>query len=182
MMQMKLFELFDTNDFINLVTEFGEESVVKFSETIIGITYDYGANSYIDLLKKVKDFNLRQVINTSSRFIQLIDYCVDNDLFINKISFIYPIPKESTEYLEDYIENINSSTGAEKLTNKLKFFKEVNWIISDECIDLQSISFQLIEQNSKLYTDVQLYNNGVLLVDDQSVLPEVEKIINTIYM
>ncbi|PGT73599.1 hypothetical protein [Priestia megaterium] len=182
MMQMKLFELFDTEETLNkLLSIFGEKSVIKFSNEIIGITYDYGANSYIDVLKKVKELNLRQIINTSTMFINTIDYCVNNELFINKINFIYPIQPESTQYLDDYLEKINATTGTEKQENKLKLFKEIDWIISDECIDLQSISFQLVDEKS-LYTDVQFFNNGVLLIDEESVISEVAELIKYIYL
>jgi hypothetical protein len=182
MMQMKLFELFDAEGTFNKVVDtFGKESVIEFSNNIIGITYDYGANSYINVLKKVKDFNLRQVINTSSRFVKVMDYCISNNLYINEINFIYPIPKESVQYLDDYLEKINATFGEEKQANKIRLFKEIDWIISDECIDLQSLSFQFVDDDG-LYRNVQLYSNGLLLLDDKSVIKNVAELIGDIYL
>ncbi|MCM3107666.1 hypothetical protein [Bacillus velezensis] len=180
MLQMKLFELFNNEEtFEHLKEIFKEDSLIYFSENIIGITYDYGLNDYVDLLKKVKNLNLRQVIISSSKFMNLIDSCVKGNLFINKLKFIDPIPAESIEYVDDYIQKINRSTGIEKEKSKINLFKEIDWIILDECIDIQFVSLQITDKIG-IYTNVQLYNNGVLLIDDISILSEVTNLIKEI--
>ncbi|WP_394532806.1 hypothetical protein C1N83_27970 (plasmid) [Priestia aryabhattai] len=180
MMQVKLFELFDTKEaFDKLLLIFEEETIIKFSNKIIGITYNYTDNSYIDVLKKVKDLNLRQVINTSTIFINIINYCVSNSLFINGINFVYPVQEDSIGYLEDYLQKINSAEGLEKQGNKLKLFKEIDWIISDECIDLRSISFEF---EKEMYTKVEFFNNGVILIGNSSVIEEVRNLVRYIYL
>ncbi|MEK5036909.1 hypothetical protein [Sporosarcina sp. FSL K6-3457] len=178
MMQFKLFELLDNESTYNdLISLFGKQAVYKFSNSIIGITYDYGANNYVEILKKVKNFNLRQVIITSSSFLRAINYGVDKDIQINEIKFIYPILPESVIQVQDYIEMINATEGEEKKYNKNKLFKEIDWITSDECIDIKCISFDL-KNEEQLYYKTELYNNGVLLVNDKTIIKNVAEFIN----
>ncbi|KXY39778.1 hypothetical protein AT257_21945 [Bacillus cereus] len=182
MMQLKLFELLDNEETLNeLLGIFGRESVVSFSDKIIGINYDYGVNSYIGVLQKVRGLNLRQLIVTSSSFINMIDFCVKEDLFINNIKFIYPVPKENIEYVDDYLEKINAASGSEKRALKVNLFKEIDWITFDECIDVKSISIQMQGVDSPIYIDVELYNNGVLLINDEHVIENVKDLLNNIF-
>ncbi|WML43132.1 hypothetical protein [Neobacillus sp. PS3-40] len=181
MMQLKLFELFDTDKTLKeLNILFGEQSVIKFSNSIIGITYDYSTNNYIKVLQKVKDLNMRQVIVTSSVFLNVIDYSVKHDLFINDLKFIYPISKEKISYVDKYIELINSTSGLEKDSYKTKLLKEIDWIISDKSIDIKNITIQMQNDDSPIYYNFELYNNGVLLIDDDSILMSATNLMNNI--
>jgi hypothetical protein len=181
MMQLKLFEMFDTDKTMKeLNILFGEQSVINFSTSIIGITYDYSTNNYINVLQKVKDLNMRQVIVTSTAFLNVIEYSVKHNLFINDLKFIYPISKETVSYVDKYIEFINSTSGLEKDSYKTKLFKEIDWIISDKSIDIKNISIQMTNDDSPIYINFELYNNGVLLIDDESILESVINLMNNI--
>lgn len=168
-MQMKLFETFeDTNITIEeLKQEFDEKNIYEFHSKILGITYDYHGSSYVQLLKKVRNFNIRQVIVTSTNFLKLIDYCVENNVKLNQINFIFPVTKESEEIVNSHLEKINSLSHLDKKMYKDFLFKEIDWIVSDECIDIKYISFD-IKDNKGLYSTVQLYNNGVLISEESS--------------
>ncbi|MFJ5622934.1 hypothetical protein ACIQD3_09385 [Peribacillus loiseleuriae] len=181
MMQIKIFEQFDqTKTYNELLTRFDSNSIIKFNDAIIGVTYDYGANNYVSVLQKVSELNLRHLIINSKTFINMIDYAVSNDLFLKSIKFVDPITVESVEFVNDYLERINGSTDEKKHLNKEKLFNELKWITSDECIDIKSICVQMRGENNPIYTDVELYNNGVLLVNHKRVLKQVISLVKSI--
>jgi len=181
MIQVKLFELFEVkNTYQELIEIFSKDRVIKFTNNIIGITYDYSSNNYISILQKVKDLNLRQFIVNSNPFFNMIDFCVKMDFFINNVKFIYPISEESVQFVDDHLERINDTKGKEKVINRNKLFNELDWITSDECIDIKSISIQVSNGVIPIFNEVELYNNGVLLIGDENTLDTVTLMIEEI--
>ncbi|MBE7114030.1 hypothetical protein FT641_15895 [Bacillus paranthracis] len=183
MIQLKLFELFNPNDGTaeNLLGIFGKEDVIKFSDKYIGIAYDYDKSTYVDILRKTKELNLRQVIVTSRTFFELVNYSIKHDFTLNEIKFVYPIADESVEFVNRYLQEINALVGEEKNNYKQQLFEELDWIVSDECIDIKVLSLHAKFPESPLYIKIELYNNGVLLINSRKILGTMIDMIKQIF-
>ncbi|MGE7636065.1 hypothetical protein ACQKMZ_28620 [Bacillus paramycoides] len=56
---------------------------------------------------------------------------------------------------------------------KNRLFNELDWLIYDECIDIEKLSILTKFGNSRLYKKVELYSNGVVTVNSDYVSDEV---------
>ncbi|MCG7313427.1 hypothetical protein MHL30_09560 [Priestia flexa] len=172
MLQLKLFENFSCleDELVEIQETFSDESVIFFNEKYIGVTYNYDTNNYVSLMKKIKKFkNIRQVIMGSSNFFNLINYAIEKDFTISELKFVSQISNESVEFVQEYLEKINSAEKTEKNQFKEELFKELDWLIYDECIDVEKISILGQFGNSPIYRYLDLYNNGVITVDEKEV-------------
>lgn len=183
MLQFKIFELFNFSeeDIKKVQNIFVGNDVILLDENYMVITYDYATNSYIELLKKAKKVeNIRQVILTSKNFFNLINYAVNTNSSISDLKFVSQIPEESIEFVHDYIELINSSMTEKKGEFKNRLFNELDWLIYDECIDIEKLSILTKFGDSRLYKKVELYSNGVVIVNSDCVSDEVKKLVLSI--
>ncbi|USK74793.1 hypothetical protein [Peribacillus frigoritolerans] len=180
MLQLKIFENFSyKEDDLLKIQEFFPNSDVKFfNEKYIGVTYDYGINSYVSLMKRVKKIkNIRQVIVSSNNFFNLINYAIEKDFTISELKFVSQISDESVDFVTGYLDRINSADKNEKNQYKEELFKELDWLIYDECIDIEKISILGEFGETSIYKYVDLYNNGVITIEDKKLSREVEKLI-----
>ncbi len=183
MLQFKIFELFNFSeeDLKTAQNVFAGNNLVLLNKKYIAVTYDYATNSYIDLLKKAKKVdNMRQVILTSKHFFNLINYAVSTNSSITELKFVSQIPRESTEFVHDYIELINATKMEEKDKYKDGLFNELDWLIHDECIDIEKVSILTKFNNSRLYKKVELFNNGVIIVNNHSMSEEIKNLVLSI--
>jgi hypothetical protein len=180
--QIKLFELFDYEVTIEEIEKvFPSERVIKIHKNVIGITYDYSKNSYRKLLTSIKGINLRQFIVYPNRYINFINNILKQESYIKRISFIEPLPSETFDFVDNYIQKINSTNDIlMKDEYKSELFKELDWITQDISIDIQSISIQIMQDGFPFPTEIELYNNGVLLINTNNFKVLSDVLINVI--
>jgi len=184
MIQFKLFELFHSNEeHTNMINNsFDSERILVFNEKYLGITYDQKYNSYVDLLRKVKEINLlRQVLITPSVFFNILEQAVINEYTIKDLKFISPVPEESFEFVQFYINKLNSGVKNISKTKALDELKgELDWLIYDESIDIEKISFLIGEPDQfKPYIQVEFFNNGIITVNSNEISEELSKLIRS---
>lgn len=183
MLQIKLFRVFDnTKDqtIKDLQEAFGEENIININNNIVGVSYNYSDRGYRYILSKIKNIDVKQFIITSNLFFDLIDYCVNNQLFIKRINFADSIEEEHSEFIREYLSKVNSRTN-NIYENKKFLLDELNWITSDESIDIKTTSFTIEKSNNSIrFFEVELFHNGVIYINNQIVLAETIDVLNTI--
>ncbi|MCH1965963.1 hypothetical protein [Paraclostridium sordellii] len=170
MIQYKLLEILDKTTLQSVINIFGNSNIYKFTNTIIGINYDFQGLTYIDVLQKVVGLNVRQWTLTSNRFMKIIEYAIDNNLKLGSIEFLEFIDSHCIKTINDNIIKINFMKNSKDKENlKKNIIEDLKWIMLDECIDIKSI-FLSFESNSYPFTvDVKFFNNGVIYIDDDFV-------------
>lgn len=179
--QYKLFKIFEYDKTRQeLIELFNANNIWNINSNLIGISYDYDANQYRDVLNKVYNLNVSQKIITSRTFMKIMKKCIDNGYFLRKIDFIESIPEDVANYIRSNIENLNSNKNNEsKNIFETSITNELNWLRNNDGIDIKSISFR-VKDDSNLKVGVSIYNNGVVSLDNSSVLDEITELIKEI--
>lgn len=179
--QYKLFKIFEYEQTRKeLIDLFNVNKVWDINDKLIGISYDYGVNQYKDVLNKVYNLNVSQKIITSRTFVKIIKNCVDHGYILRNIEFIESIPEDVADYIRDNIEKLNANKNIDsKNIFEKSITNELNWLRSNDGIDIKSIAFR-IKDDSNLKVGVTIYNNGVISLDNDSVLNDVTELIKKI--
>lgn len=177
MLQYKLIEVLDKNTLLKLNNIFGKKNIIKLTDRIVGIYYDFSENTYTDTLRKIVGLNLRQCILTSSRFLNIINYSLDNNLSLSSIDFLECIDENLTKNIKSSITKtklVNDKN--EKLKLKQSLIENLNWIMFDQSIDIQSILISIDVDFFPFTVEVRFFNNGVLYVDDINIIKHLNKL------
>lgn len=173
MLQYKLLEVLDENTLIKINNIFGYKNVINFTDKIIGISYDFDSNTYTDVLRNIVGLNVRQWILTSSRFINIIDYSINNNLDLNSIDFLECVDKKQIENVKLNITRINMSKNQDdKIRIKQRLVNDLNWIMLDQCIDIKSVSLSYTVPYPPFIVELRFFNNGVLYINDETILKQ----------
>jgi hypothetical protein len=176
-MQLKLFRIYDHKETLMELNDLFNNRIVVLNKRIIGIPYDYQKNGYKQILEKTKELKVKQFIVTPRTFIKILNFCIEYNYFINEISFLESVPKEHQEFITKYRTKLNSAqTHEDKVSIANELFKELEWITVDESIDIKNIGFRIKAEEPPINVEISLYNNGVLLVDNEVVIEKVIRI------
>jgi hypothetical protein len=183
MIQYKLCKIFNENksQTIKKLNEiYGDANLWFISDNIIGISYDYRDKDYKHILKSILEFKMNQIIITPTIFLQILKYCIDNNYFISQMSFLDSISVEDKEFV-DYQVNLLNREEDQLIKEKQKniLVNELHWLTSDGCIDIRLIEFTIKTKN-ELYSNVTIYSNGVILIDDKMLTYELNNLISFI--
>ncbi|ADK13158.1 MULTISPECIES: hypothetical protein [Clostridium] len=179
--QYKLFKIFEYQETLQVLNElFGKQQILNINSKLIGIRYDYSKNQYVDILRKVNDLNIGQKIITSRAFIKMFRACIERRYFIKKLQIIESVPEDMQQFINDNIQKINSES---EFTHKIRLanflISKLNWLRRIDGIDVKLLSFR-IKGNNNIKIGVSIFNNGVISVDDDSILDELVELINKI--
>lgn len=176
--QYKLFKIYEYEKTKQqLANLFSQSNIWDIDNSLVGISYDYCKNQYKDLLNKAYDLNISQKIITSRTFVKIIKKCIDNKYFLRKIDFIESIPEDVSECINENIENLNSNRNIEeKNIFEKSIIDELNWLIRNDGIDIKFISIR-IKDKDNLKVGVSIYNNGVISVDNISILDNLAELL-----
>ncbi|WP_318506513.1 hypothetical protein [Bacillus sp. T3] len=181
MLQYKIFLVFEMEKTMKLLEDIFGEEILIFENNIVAIPYDYGKRGYRYVLEKVKDLDVKQFIVTPFNFLKFLELSISNNYHINDISFIESLPHEEQEFINEYKQKLNKTINyLDKSLIMDNLFKELEWLSSDESVDIKSISVRCKNQDSQLLFEIELYNNGVLLVGDISIIEKAKELINYI--
>lgn len=173
MLQYKLLEVLDENTLITIKTIFGDKNIFSFTDKIIGISYDFESNTYTHVLKNIIGLNVRQWILTSSRFINIINYSINNNLNLNSIDFLDFVDEKQIENVKLNITRINMSKNQDdKIRIKQRLVNDLNWIMLDQCIDIKSVSLSYTVPYPPFIVELRFFNNGVLYISDENILKQ----------
>jgi hypothetical protein len=180
MLQFKLFKVYNGEPTLDKLD--GKFSnIIQFSDNVIGIPYDYGINGYRKVLEAVKDLPIKQYIMTPEKFFKVLNYSIELGYHVNSLNFLESVPQEHQEIISHYKQKINAETDiSKKQSIANKFFNELSWIITDESIDIKDLSLRIKPDSSPIYVEVDIYNNGVLLFDNESIKNQVISLIKNI--
>lgn len=177
MMQYKLYKIYNedrdkTIESLNNI--FGKENLWFLTERVVGIKYDYNQNDYKELLKKTMNLNMRQIILTANVFVDFLELCIDRKYFISELSFLDSISLEDKEYIDNQLNVVKNGTD-KKVIEKAKqiLFRELKWLSVEGCIDIKNIDIIIDYDDRNGY--VQLYNNGVILLNRQELTGVLEE-------
>ncbi|MHC6178648.1 hypothetical protein ACYUJ6_02140 [Clostridium sp. JNZ X4-2] len=193
--QYKLFKVFEYQKTLKILNElFDKEQILNINNKLIGIYYDYNKNQYMDVLRKVNNLNIGQKIITSRTFIKMLKICIEKCYFVKRMETIESLPKDIQQFIDDSIESINAGneygcktalTNTDK-ANWLKytelvdsFIDKLNWLRYADGIDVKSLAFR-INNKKNIKVGVSVYNNGVISLDNDSILSEVVELIDKI--
>lgn len=181
MFQYKLLEVLDSNTLSKINDIFGSENIINLTDRIIGLSYDFRLNTYTDVLKNIVGLNVRQWTLTSSRFIDIINFSINNKLDINSINFVEFVSEVTDQNVKLNITKINmASTENEKSKFMNQLVNDLNWIMFDQCTDIKSISLSSTVIYPPFVVEMCFFNNGVLYIDDKNILNQIKKLF-TIY-
>lgn len=180
MLQLKLFKFYNGELTLSTLNE-KFSNIIQFSSNVIGIPYDYGKNGYRKVLETVKDMPVKQYIITPEKFFKLLNYSIDNGYFINSLNFLESVPSEHQEIISYYRQQVNAENNIiKKQTIANKFFTELDWLITDESIDIKNLSLRIKADSSPIQVEVDIYNNGVLLIDNEIIKDKVINLLESI--
>lgn len=181
MLQYKIFRMFNQEHTEEILKEVFGEEILIFKHNLVAIPYDYGKKGYKYVLEKVKELEVKQLIITPMNFLKMLEFAIINNNYINNITFIESIPGEEKEFIDDYKQRLNKTVKIEdKQLIMDKLSKELEWLTFDESIDMKSIGLRCKGKNTQLKFDLELYNNGVLLIDDISIIDQAKELITYI--
>lgn len=144
----------------------------------IAIEYDYGINSYKNMLENVDNLRVSQSIITSNKFYSLLKKCIKDSIIIYSIK-LADIFQEDNERISSYINKINKNV-KDKAEYINALLSELKWYNYNQGIDIKSMEFIIRDKNKPINIRFGLYDNGVLLIDDEEIEEKVFKIIETI--
>ena len=171
MLQYKLIEVLDKDTLNELNIIFGSENIIELTDKIIGIRYNLDSSTYIDILKKIVGLNVRQWILTSSRFINIIKYSIDNNLLLDSIDFLECIDKVHSDNVNSSITKVKMAKDSnEKIKLRQLLIEDLNWIMLDQCIDIKSVLLSYQVKFPPFLIEVRFFNNGVLYIDDKNIV------------
>lgn len=180
MLQYKLFKLHidgRNNTIDSLKKIFGEEKIWIISEKVIAIFYDYGVYDYKYVLKQSVQFNISQVIINSNTILQFMELMFKNNCVITELNFAKSISLEDKEFINKSIRLITIEKDPQKKNDLKKIiFKELTWLTTDGCIDINYIETEIKSSESNKFFKTKLYNNGVLIVQNIQAQKELEYI------
>lgn len=180
MLQLKLFKVYGGEEKLGEVIS-AFSNLIKVSDNIVGIPYDYGRNGYRKILEDIRGLNVKQYILTPEKFFKLINLCVSKDYYISSLNFLDSVPKEHQEALDFYRNQINkASTLVDKNDRASKFLSELEWIVSEDSIDIKELTIRIKSEETKLQVDVTFYNNGVILIDNMTITNQVIELLKII--
>jgi uncharacterized Rmd1/YagE family protein len=162
-----VFDRNKSNVLHDLTRIYGQELWV-IGNNCVAVPYDYEEKDYKFLLNKIALLKMEQLIVTSSMFIRLLEYTINQKFHINELEFLESISDEDKEFYKEQLNILNLEKNGEKRKMVIKtFLPELQWLIVDGCIDIKSIDLSYIRktkqnENDK-YESVQIFNNGVVL-------------------
>lgn len=180
--QYKLLEVLDCDTLDEIYKIFGVDNIYQFTNTIVAIKYNFDKFTYSDILRCIVGLNLRQWTMTSSRFMDLIEFSVDNYFTVGKIQFLEFIDDKVNKNINENIVKINQSKDI-KLKNQLKqrIINDLEWVTLAECIDIQSIPLICEIDEPPFISEVRFFNNGVLYIDNECMLEHLKKFFISYY-
>lgn len=179
--QYKLYIL-DLNNiektFGKLYQNFTSDEIIKLSENNIAVKYDYLKKDYKYVLEKMSEIPSTQNIITASKFYSLLKYCIREEIFIESIKLADTF-KEDNNRIEKCILKINyNKQNKQEYTNIL--LSELKWYNYDEGIDIKSMAFSIKLESKPINIKFYIYNNGVILIDDEEISHKVFNIIKVL--
>jgi len=158
---------------------FGEKYVTKINNTCLAIEYNYNDMDYKVLLSHIVELQIGQRIVTSDIMFFLLKKFLENYIVLKEIKFIDTVNADDNKLIEKYIRNLYITKETEEYENaKNLFLQELEWIVSDESIDIISITLNI--NKGKKNHEVQIFNNGVVLCSSAEISKEVFEIIGTV--
>jgi len=182
MLNYKIFHNKDNQSAINkLENQLGQQRVIKVNNNIVAIDYLGDSHEYIKTVKFANSVDLSQYLVTSKRFLELIKFIVRKDYNIENIKFVYPITLDSERFINKQLESIYASFEDPDLIEKHfgKLLEEIEWLAVDGCIDIKSISFDFQSTDGGKYKKITVYNNGVIVLQDETLVEEVKELLES---
>lgn len=148
------------------------------SSNKIAIEYNYGINSYKNMIENIDDLRVSQSIITSNKFYSLLKKCIKENVIIYSIKLIDAF-QEDNKRIFNYINKINRNVkDKDEYINAL--LSELKWYNYNQGIDIKSMEFTIRHKSKPINIRFGLYDNGVLLIDDEAIEEKVFKIIETV--
>lgn len=166
-----------TDTLNKLYNKYGNDSIIEINKNMIAIEYNYKTTSYRKLIESMNEYRSTQSIITTSKFIKLMKSCIESNILIDEI-ILSDMLKDESISINNYIKKINYKIDKEKYIKKL--LDEINWLSYEEGIDIQSISYKVKSDKSPIYINFNVFNNGVISIDDESIISQVIKVIKDI--
>ncbi len=161
-----------------LYEKFTEAEIVILSENNIAVQYDYDKKDYKYVLEKMNALNATQNIITASKFYTLLKYCISKEIFIESIKLTETF-EEDNNRLEKCISKINyNKENTQEYMQML--LSELKWYNYDEGIDIKSMSFSVRIDSKPINVKFYVYDNGVVLLDDEEVSDKVFEVIKVL--
>lgn len=172
MLHLKLFHTQNTEECIGklkILLQDGEKRIFSINENVIAADYFGDSHEYINVVKMGKASDLTQFMITSSKFLSIIKYVVMNKYDLEKVDFIYPISEESSNFINAQIGAIYSFDEDKELVKShlSKLLAEIEWLATDDCIDIKSVSFDYQNPKDGIYRKIVIYSNGVISLNSE---------------
>lgn len=178
--QYKLYKL-DKNEIDKTIDRLNEiiskPRYKKINDVIIAIEYDYSRNGYKQLLEVMSELNVSQYIFTTSRFYNILNRIVSENLILYEIK-LNSLFKEDNNIISKYIAKINYEDNKERFLKLL--LEELKWYNYDEGIDISNMSFGIKVDGSQRKCRFHIYNNGVVAIDSSLIENKVFKVLEDI--
>lgn len=160
-----------------LYERYKSDSIIEVDKNRIAIEYDYSNISYRQLIESMNEYRTTQYILTTSKFIKLMKSCIQSNILINEIVLSEMLKDESIR-INKYIRKINTKVDKDKYIKYL--FDEIEWLSYEEGIDIQSMSYKIKSSKAPIYINFSVLNNGVILIDNEIIIPDVIEVIKMI--
>jgi hypothetical protein len=159
--QVKLFKLYDQESVNSLSNIFGQENIVKFSDSnIVGIKYDYDKNKLKNIMQRAPFTLIQQLIITSHHFVKIIEK-IGSKGYRPNITLSMEIPEDEIKQLSEYVYRISKPNFNKDIYGQL-ILEEINRLESEYEVELESVSFT--SNNERIV----LRNNGIVFADEDS--------------
>ena len=154
MLQYKLFKLHfygREETLMNLKKVFGKDKIWVISKKIIAVLYDYGTCDYKYVLKQSIQFNISQIIINSNIILHFMNLLIRYNCFITELNFAKSISPEDKEFMNKSLRLINIERDLQKKNDMKKLlFKELTWLTTDGCIDINYIETEIKSSTSNI--------------------------------
>ncbi|WP_426982786.1 hypothetical protein ACP059_18570 [Bacillus cabrialesii] len=177
--KLKLYEIANKTILSEIQDKFEAENIISFTDRYIGVRYNYSNVNYSYLLNYMRTTRSRQVILNPNKFLKIIQYCLRHNIYIEDLNFVKIVPEDSYEFVQKYLDKINDGTEEIKLLYRDKLFSELDWIVSDEGIDIEDLKIQMEIKDNPIYSNVNFYNNGIITTT-QNVSDELQNLVEFI--
>lgn len=159
--QVKLFQVFNRSVIDNLIRTFGQEKIVRFTDSnIVGINYDYSSNKLSKIMDQIPYGEVQQYIITSSSLLDLIRKASVQGLRPAIYLDVDLGDEEEQETLDNAVSELKRSP-SEMNFNILK--EEISRLEEQYHVFLTAISFYVNNER------VRIQSNGILLASDSTL-------------
>jgi hypothetical protein len=159
--QLKIFQVFNSSVFDDLIRIFGQENLVRFNHPLlIGIKYDYSLNKLPKIMGKIPFDQMQQVMIPSGLLLELLLYASQKGKRPSIDLNIELVDEEEKETFEELINNFRRNPSQENFQ-----------ALRDELNRLEEEYFALPKSMSFLSDGerIVLQTNGILFASDNAL-------------